>query len=250
MNGPSTSLKKANYGLDAPTVVRGLFLAGMILLGLGAVSILLLKKGFPHWMPFIAGPALGMGCTLLLEAGVMFWGSKIGKLRLRDKVIAAIPWRGDEVVLDVGCGHGLMLIGAARRLSSGKAVGIDLWQKVDQAGNSCEATWRNVECEGVAANVELQDGDARKLPFADNAFDVVLSSWALHNIYDKAGRDTAVREIVRVLKPGGRLAIIDIRHTKEYEQVLGECQLADINRAGPNFLFVISTFTLTATKPG
>ena len=78
----------------------------------------------------------------------------------------------------------------------------------------------------------------------------MLSSWALHNIYDKAGRDTAVREIVRVLKPGGRLAIIDIRHTKEYEQVLGECQLADINRAGPNFLFVISTFTLTATKPG
>ena len=97
--------------------------------------------------------------------------------------------------------------------------------------------------------MELRDGDARRLPFDDSHFDVVLSSWALHNIYDQAGRNAAVREVVRVLKPGGRLAIIDIRHTSEYARVLQESRVADIRRLGPNFLFVIPTFTLTATKP-
>jgi len=127
----------------------------------------------------------------------------VGKLRLRDRVIAAIRWRGDERVLDVGCGHGLMLIGAARRLSTGKAVGIDIWQQEDQAGNSMASTQMNARIEGVEGRVELRDGDARKIPFADGTFDVVLSSWALHNIYDAPGRETALREIARILKPGG-----------------------------------------------
>jgi arsenite methyltransferase len=178
----------------------------------------------------------------------MLWGSKIGKLRLRDKVVNDIPWRGDEAVLDVGCGHGLLLIAAAKRLRSGKAIGIDLWQREDQAGNSRDATWQNVQLENVEAQVELRDGDARKLPFADNTFDVVVSSWALHNIYDKAGREAAVREIVRTLKPGGRVAIIDIGHTHEYARVLQTAQMMSVKRTSPNFLFVIPTFTVTATK--
>ena len=96
--------------------------------------------------------------------------------------------------------------------------------------------------------VELVDGDARKLPFPDNSFDVILSSWALHNIYDPAGRETAVGEIVRVLKPGGRLAIADIRHTRQYAQALARSRMTNIQRRGPNFLFFIPTFTLTAAK--
>jgi ubiquinone/menaquinone biosynthesis C-methylase UbiE len=178
----------------------------------------------------------------------MIWGSKFGKLRLRDRVLDAIPWRGDEQVLDVGCGHGLMLIGAARRLKSGKAVGIDLWQQEDQAGNSRDATWQNVLAENAGDRVEVKDGDARKLPFTDNSFDVVLSSWALHNIYDAAGRETALREIVRVMRPGGWLVIIDIRNTAEYLRVLRGAQMADLKRTGPNFLFVIPSYTLQARK--
>src|SRR5439155_13314827 len=100
-------------------------------------------------------------------------GSKVGKLRFREKLLSEIPWRGDEQVLDVGCGHGLMLIGAAKRLKTGKAIGVDLWQKEDQAGNSREATWENIALENVAERVELKDGDARQLPFADGSFDVV-----------------------------------------------------------------------------
>ena len=91
-----------------------------------------------------------------------------------------------------------MLLSAAKRLRSGRATGLDLWQKEDQAGNSREATMRNAAAENVADRVELIDGDARKMPFVDNEFDVILSSWALHNIYERTGRDAALREIARV----------------------------------------------------
>jgi ubiquinone/menaquinone biosynthesis C-methylase UbiE len=79
--------------------------------------------------------------------------------------------------MDVGCGHGLMLIGAAKQLWTGKAIGIDLWQAEDQACNSRDATWRNIELKNLTARVELRDGDACQLPFDDNHFDVVFSSW-------------------------------------------------------------------------
>jgi arsenite methyltransferase len=147
--------RKPNYGIDAPTVVLRFFLIGTSSLLLAFLALLALRNG---WLPrarFLIVPFLTMGVTFLLQGAVMVWGSKVGKLRLRDKILKAIPWRGDEWVLDVGCGHGLMLIGAAKRLRTGSAIGIDLWQKEDQAGNSPEATWLNVEAEGVTQRVEL-----------------------------------------------------------------------------------------------
>src|ERR1700687_891123 len=103
------SQKTANYGIDAPDVVLRFFVLGIIGFALWLGSLLALKSGFLPWAGFIGSPGLGMGCSFLATAGVMLWGSKIGKLRLRDKVVSQIPWRGDELVLDVGCGHGLLL---------------------------------------------------------------------------------------------------------------------------------------------
>ena len=234
----------ANYGIDAPKLVLWFLLIGVAGLGLAAALACFQFS----WRRFLIWPIACVGAEFLLQAGVMLWGSKVGKLRLRDKFIASIAWRGDEKVLDVGCGHGLMLIGAARQLRSGRAIGLDLWQKEDQAGNSREATLQNAEAENVADRVELRDGDARRMPFADSEFDVVLSSWALHNIYDRAGRDDAMREIARVLKPGGRMIIVDIRHAREYANVLRQAGFSDIQISGPNFLFVIPTLTLKANK--
>jgi len=103
------------------------------------------------------------------------------------------------------------LIGAAKRLRSGHATGIDIWQDVDQAHNSPDATRRNAELEGVS--VDVRDGDARKIPFGSATFDIVVSSLALHNIYDRTEREQALGEIARVLKPGGHVAIFDVRHS-------------------------------------
>ena len=123
-------------------------------------------------------------------------------------------------MLDVGCGRGLFLIGAARRLPAGRATGIDIWQAEDLSGNTPNAPLENARIEGVADHVEVQTADARKLPFEDASFDVVLSSAALHNIYNVAERRTAVREIARVLNVGGRVLIVDVRHIRDYAETL------------------------------
>src|SRR3546814_20708266 len=119
-----------------------------------------------------------MGWAFVITACVMLWGSKIGKVRLRDKVLATLPWRGDERVLDVGCGHGLMLAGAAQRLLTGRVIGIDIWRSEDQARNSPEATLRNLRLEGVSERVGVRTAAAPDLPFAAGSFDVVISTWA------------------------------------------------------------------------
>jgi ubiquinone/menaquinone biosynthesis C-methylase UbiE len=190
-----------------------------------------------------------MGAWFGVTAAVMLWGSRFGKMKLRDQILDSLNFSGGEKVLDVGCGHGLMLIGAAKRLESGKAYGIDIWDSVDQSGNSARATLQNVHAEGVADRVELQDGDARKIPFPDSSFDIVVSSWVIHNMKDEADRTQAISEIARVLKPGGRLAITDISHAPAYARQLASMGMQEIRTSSPNFLFVIPSITVWATKP-
>jgi arsenite methyltransferase len=95
--------------------------------------------------------------------------------------------RGDEDLLDLGCGRGAVLLAAAKLLPAGRAAGIDLW-RADQTHNSSDMTLRNAEKEGVAARVTLHTGDMTSLPFEDQSFDVVVSSLAIHNIPKAAGR--------------------------------------------------------------
>ncbi len=196
-------MPKANYGIDAPTVLRNM--------SIGAVAGVTGGLVLMHYVGPIGRPFLSTGLGFGVGASFLLWSSLVGKFRTRDALLNAVPWRGDEQVLDVGCGHGLMLIGAAKRLGTGHATGIDIWQNVDQANNSAAATRRNAEIEGVS--VDVRDGDARAIPFPDATFDVVVSSLALHNIYNAREREQALREIARVLKPGGHAAIVDVRHS-------------------------------------
>ena len=243
------SQKTPDYGIDAPHVQQRLLFAGLACLASSFIFFFLSPK-------FVSAPlaiSLSMtllwpGISMLICAGVMFWGSKVGKIRLARKLIDQLSLRGDEQVLDVGCGHGLMLITAAKRLGSGKASGIDLWQSEDQAGNSPEATLRNAQFEGVADRIELKTGDARELPFADNSFDAIVSSWALHNIYEESGRTKAVQEIARVLRPAGRVAIVDTRHSKEYSNVLTNAGF-EVSCQGPSLMFLLPSYWLLGRKP-
>lgn len=210
---------RADYGLDAPTVVRNL----LIVCALGIVSLITRLAGV--WdresaFALLGRPLISAGLSCGAMAGWMIWSSRSGKVREREEYLDLLAWRGDERVLDVGCGRGLFLIGAARRLPAGRATGIDIWQAEDLSGNTPTAPLENARIEGVADRVEVQTADARKLPFEDSSFDVVLSSAALHNIYNVAERRTAVREIARVLKVGGRVLIVDVRHIRDYAETL------------------------------
>ena len=240
---------KPNYGLDAPVFQRSALFGGLAAAILGTLVARWAGEHDSQTIFSIATSVAWTGFSFFLTGCVMYWGSKVGKLHLRDKIIASIPWRGDERVLDVGCGHGMMLLAAAKQLTSGRAIGIDIWSQMDQADNNPESTLANARMENVADRVEVQNADARSLPFPDNSFDVVVSSFVIHNLNRPADRKQVMLEIARVLKPGGQLAIADIRHTGQYARTLRSLGWTNVQRWFPNFLFVTPTRVLRGAKP-
>jgi ubiquinone/menaquinone biosynthesis C-methylase UbiE len=238
-------------------VVRNLFVAGTIGLLVGGTAaagiwsgqIIIPLGGIRLIFPLI-GPGLGcgVGCTLM---GVwMIWTSKVGKVRSRERLLQRIAWTGKEQVLDVGCGRGLMLIGVAKRLTTGRATGIDIWQAEDLSGNRPEATLENARREGVADHIELLTADMRRLPFADGTFDVVVSRAVIHNLYNAGDRARAIREIARVLKPGGQAIIDDIRHHHEYAAVFSKYGCVDVRRMGSRLVSgLLALITFGSLRP-
>jgi ubiquinone/menaquinone biosynthesis C-methylase UbiE len=132
------------------------------------------------------------------------------RANLRDQMLAPVSWRGDETVLDVACGSGMMLNGAALRLTSGRAVGIDIWAS-HSGGGDIDLLWKNARAEGVADRIEFEEADARQLPFEDEIFDVLFCSGAIHHIsHDPKEHRQTLNEMLRVLKPGGHVILWDV----------------------------------------
>jgi SAM-dependent methyltransferase len=240
---------RPDYGIDAPGVVRNLFVVAAV----GLMLFLTARLGF--WSGVIAqvdfaftGLLASVGCGAM--GCWMLYDSRIGKIRAREKLLDLVPWRGDESVLDVGCGRGLLLVAAARRLTTGRATGLDLWQAEDLTGNRPEATLANARLEQVADRVEVKTGDMRAMPFPDASFDLVVSNVAIHNVYDHEGREATMREVARVLRPGGRVVICDIRHVAQYASALAHHGLTDVRRVGSRLLgLVLAVVTFGSLRP-
>ena len=245
-------MRKADYGVDAPGVVRNLFvIAGLLLAGL--VFAPTVHRPLPRRRTDVtlelrgmfAGPAVGC----LLGGALMLLYAEWGKFRHRDRMLAMVPWSGAENVLDVGTGRGLLAIAAAKRLTTGTAVGIDIWSARDLSGNTADAFLMNAEAEGVAERVEVRNADARALPFPDGSFDVVLSNLCLHNIAEREGRAEACREIARVLKKGGVALVSDFVRTGDYERSFAAAGMT-VARTGPHVLDVFPPLRIVrAEKP-
>jgi arsenite methyltransferase len=211
---PDKPSARPDYGIDAPPIVASLLASGVVCLVLACFRFGKLTIGS---ITILLTPSLwSIGISATIGGLLMIVYAKWWKFRHAERMMVLVPWRGDEKVLDVGTGRGLLLIAAARRLSTGRAVGIDIWSAKDLSGNAPQNTLRNAELEGVRERVEVQTGDATTLTFADGTFDVVLSNLCIHNIPSRAGRKNACKEVVRVLKPGGRAVISDYVHTRAY----------------------------------
>jgi ubiquinone/menaquinone biosynthesis C-methylase UbiE len=235
-----TPRRRGSYGIDAPY-------APALIAVLAAMEFALAVILGKVWILLAA-------LFILAILGLYLHGTLRGKFVVWAELLDKLNLRGDERILDMGCGRGAVLLMAAQHLTTGRAVGVDLWRRVDQSGNALEATRRNAVAEGVADRVDLHTADMMALPFEDNSFDVVVSSLAIHNISGSAGREKAINEAVRVLRPGGRLMIADIRGTRQHEAQLAKLGMSAVARKRLGWRFWWSgpwalTRLVTATKP-
>lgn len=107
-----------------------------------------------------------------------------------------------ERVLDVGCGTGVLTRLAAEEVGNeGEVMGIDPSAEMIQVAKHCAAK--------VQSKADFQQGVIESLPFEDEKFDIVLSSMMLHHLPPDL-KISGLREILRVLKPGGRLMMVDV----------------------------------------
>ncbi len=237
-----------DYGLDAPLLVKRMFTRAGWTVAIGLAVFIMNRAEYPG----PAGTLLAVFCVIgAIFAGVggsMVWSSRTGKLDLREKLIDSLDLKGEEKVLDAGCGRGLMTIAAAKRLKTGKATGVDVWDAGVLSGNSSDAAKANAKVEGVADKVRFETGDIRKLVCPEKSYDVAVSALAIHNIGDEEGRGKAVKEMWRVLKPGGRLLILDLFHVRDYAAVLQEAGAQDVTVTSHGFLWCVPTKSVAAKK--
>lgn len=237
-----------NYGLDLPAEIKAMYSRGAWTFAFGFALWFMNRAEYP-------GPGASMMAALAAVAAVfvwagwfMTWSSRHGKLKLRDQLVSMLALSGDEKVLDAGCGLGLMSIGIAKRLKSGKITAVDVWNPQALSGNSASAAQANARAEGVADRIRFEDGDVRHFGYPAANFDVAVSCAALHMFDEESERDTVVRELYRVVKPGGKLLIFDTSFVSRYAQVLRECGASEVNVTSTGFLWCRFTQTVTARK--
>src|SRR6187200_1678579 len=133
--------RRGSYGIDAPYAFAFMAVMTVFYLVLAIIS--------GRWQKFVP-------VTFMVTFGGLYLDATLrGKFVVWAQLLDTLGLRGDERILDLGCGRGAVLLMAAQHVPTGRAVGVDLWRKVDQSGNSAEATQRNAIAEGVADQVEL-----------------------------------------------------------------------------------------------
>ncbi|WP_370479081.1 class I SAM-dependent methyltransferase [Mycobacterium sp. pUA109] len=244
---------QGDYGVDgsfhtfsARTQGLGVLAQSAALLGFAAISAARGKR----LRAALSGAA---GSGILASAGLYLYATRAGKFQVWDELLDALRLRGDETLLDMGCGRGAVLLAAAKRLPHGRAIGVDLWQ-ADQTDNSEQATLANAALEQVLGRVEVHTADMTALPLEDGSVDVVVSNLAIHNIPSRNGRRRALTEAVRVLKPGGRLVIADLWEIRNHAAQLRELGWRNVTQRNLGWRMWYggpwaATRLVTATKP-
>jgi SAM-dependent methyltransferase len=198
---------KPKYGLYAIKIIAGLFsvieIIGLILLSLGHFV-------FNNIYLTISGAIIAAFGVYMIVAHFLALYVFIGVGESRFTSIAKLlELKGNEYVLDVGSGTGRTAVQVAKRLTSGKLVGIDIWDTTELSGNSPEKAYANAEIEGVKAKVEFKFGNVLEIPFDNDVFDILTCSSVLNNLHGEENRIKALKEIFRVLKPDGKCMLLE-----------------------------------------
>lgn len=204
-----------------------------------------------------------------ITAPLYLHASLRGKHEVWDELLAGTP---DSLfyqpALDLGCGRGMVLLKVAQRkkgltaaAGSGTGTpppevhpvfGVDIFNTVDQSGNSPVATYKNAAAVAVLDYVVLHTASfTERLPFADGSFSLVTSSLAIHNV-PREGQVAAIKETARVCSPGGRVIIIDLFKVKDHAALLESLGWKDVQVKGAGIRMVFGILPcqiLIATKP-
>jgi ubiquinone/menaquinone biosynthesis C-methylase UbiE len=154
---------------------------------------------------------------IVLHSPVLYditvWLAFLGKEQLfREKVLNLGRVASGESVLDVGCGTGTLAIAAKKRVGVGGSV-----HGIDASSEMLASAEKKARKAGI--EVFFKSGLAEALPFPDAQFNVVLSTVMLHHLPQKARRQ-CVTEIRRVLKPDGRVLVVDFEGFSDQKRSL------------------------------
>ncbi len=241
-----TSVRRGDYGYDAPYALA-------TFAGLSIASGLMAATFWFRGSARTAAQLMFYFLFFLANAASFLYTTRRGKFEEWRRILDRLGLHGGERVLDMGCGRGAVLTAVARRLTTGRITGVDIWSAHDQSGNARDVTVHNATLEGVTDRVEIETGDMRQVRFPDATFDLVVSSLAIHNIKSMDGRRRAVAEGFRVLKPGGRIVIADIRSTSKYADTLRRLGAHNVRRSRLGWRFwwgnpFAGTTLVTASK--
>ena len=160
-------------------------------------------RAWSRWVVVLAALVALWGLTALVILNVML---NTPMTLPTERFLAS----GSGRVLDVGAGSGRAAIGVLLARAQATATGVDIYSGnwgIEE--NTPERFMNNARIAGVAGRATARVGDMRSLPFADGAFDAVVSSYAIDHLR-RADRPKAISEVARVLKPGGEFLLLII----------------------------------------
>ncbi|XP_028807529.1 uncharacterized protein LOC114762232 [Neltuma alba] len=223
------------------------------------LSIASVPCGSARFVAGFTGSVTALSALCLFFAAANFFYSSVPlHYDMAQRIISAVSdWSSVKLALDLGCcGRGILLNAVATQLkkegSSGRVVGLD------RSKRTTLSTLRSAKMEGVGEYVTCREGDARRLPFPDDYFDVVVSGVFVHTVGKEYGhrsaeaaaeRMRAVGEVVRVMKPGGVGVVWDLLHVPEYVRRLQELKMEDIRVSERVTAFMVSSHIVSFRKP-
>lgn len=150
-----------------------------------------------------------LGFALYLQKVRNIFSFHKGKLmdKIQQNLMEHLRWDGNGKVLDIGCGSGALSIRVAKTYENATVQGIDYYGTMwDYSESMCK---KNAELEGVESRCTFQHGDAKKLEFANESFDAVVSNFVYHEVLGVSDKTELLLESLRVLKKDGSFAFQD-----------------------------------------
>ncbi|MDP2744895.1 MAG: class I SAM-dependent methyltransferase [Dehalococcoidia bacterium] len=237
-------MSKANYGVYGSWAYYAV-LAAIAVLSLGLVAFADFLRALLI-ITFVTSTTLL--ALLILVPQLLYARRRMGIVH---EVIAAGKIGPNDRVLDVGTGRGFLAIEIAKAVKGCQIVGMDMWDMPAKGemhkgfvlGDTRDNAERNARLEGMSNNVKFRQADAREMPFESESFDVVVSSFVMHQIVYGTGGPRVLQETYRVLKPRGRLVIVDLiigkRITGQLTELgFGEIKVQKVKNLGPASLLL------------